>query len=45
MNFEDVGAMLHDNLESGHREPRRLVHATHSGILPATTGATSIPGV
>ena len=34
MDFEDLGAMLHDNLINGHREPRKLVHDTHSGTLP-----------
>ena len=27
-------AMLHDNLENGHREPRRFVHNPCSGVFP-----------
>ena len=29
-----MGAMLHDNFENRHREPRELVHETYSGVLP-----------
>ena len=35
VDLESMGAMLHDNFENGHREPRELVHDTYSGVLPA----------
>ena len=34
VDLESMGAMLHDNFENGHREPRELVHDTYSGVLP-----------
>ena len=46
VEFEDMGAMLHDNLENGHREPRKLVHDMHTlAFFLSTTGVASIPGV